>query len=254
MLYKRLFFFLSMVLGTVIVDGFQSTLALLIVLLATSAAVAGIVVLEIFFRNKLKELFSDVNYFIFFFLVSGYLLYSVGEVSFYLTSVIFGDESPMGIADVYWSAGALLVLVSFIALAVVLFRQYYDRTKLRIMVVIGGVLLALTLILVFGVTLHDGAYFFGYFYPIVSSLIVAFALCVILFSSQLGNFSTALSFFFLASCGILLGDIFFTFITAKGTYGFAGLITDIFYLLGYGLSFIAFIILRRGMSTTMLQK
>lgn len=231
----------------VVIGELQSILALLIVLSAALAAVAGIVVLESFFRNKLKELFSDINYFIFFFLVSGYLLYSIGEISFYLTSVVFGDLSPVGIADIYWSGGAILILVSFAALAVMLFRQYYDSTKFKTMIIIGGALLAFILFLVFGVTLREEAYFFGYFYPIISSLIVTFALSAVLFSSQLENFGKALLYLFLASCGILLGDVLFTFIAAKGVYGFVGVIGDISYLFGYVLSFIAFVTLRQRM-------
>ncbi|MBU0457209.1 MAG: hypothetical protein ABH824_02755 [Nanoarchaeota archaeon] len=231
------------------IGGLENILTMLIVILATLAALAGIVVLESFFRNKLKELFSDVNYFIFFFLIIGYLLYSIGEVSFYLARFILKEASSIGISDVYWSGGAIFILISFIMLAFILFKHNYNHAKFVTMMIIGGALLGFVLYLLFGVTLGKEAHFFNYFYPIISSLIVTFALSVVLFSSDLEHFGTALLFFFLASCGILLGDIFFTYTITKGVYGLAGLIADVSYLLGYGLSFVAFITLRLRMRT-----
>lgn len=230
-----------------VIDGISNILTIFIALAAALAALAGLVVLEGFFRNRLKELFSDTNYFIFFFLVTGYLLYSIGEVSFYLAKVVLGDTSSLGIADVYWTGGAIFILTSFAALTVKLFRRYYDSTKIMIMLITGGALLIFVIYLLFGVTLGKEAHFFSYFYPIASSLIVTFALSVVLFSPQLENFGRALLFFFLASGGILLGDILFTSVAAKGIYGLTGLMADIFYLLGYSLSFIAFVALRMRM-------
>ena len=231
------------------IDGLQNILIIPIVTFAVLAALAGIIVLKSFFRNKFKDLFSDANYLIFFFLITGYILYSIGEVSFYLIRVVLEDASPAGIADIYWSGGATFILISFIALAFMLFKHYYSYTKFIIMVIFSVVLLGIVLSLLFGITLGKEASFFNYFYPIISSLIVTFALSVILFSPYLEQFGMALIFFFLASCGILLGDIFFTYTITKGVYGLMGLIADISYLFGYGLSFIAFVTLRLKIRT-----
>jgi len=225
-----------------VLDGIQVILTASIVTLAVLAAIAGIVVLESFFRSKLKELFSDISYFIFFFLVCGYILYSIGEVSFYLETVVLKDTSNLGIADVYWTGGASFIMISFLALAVMLFKQHYDSAKLTKMLVIGGGLMAVVVFLLFGVTLGEEAHFFSYFYPLASSLIVAFAISVVLFSSQLGQLSIPLKFFLLASSGILLGDILFTYINTQGIYGTIGMLADIFYLFGYGTSFVAFVL------------
>lgn len=229
------------------IDELQNILTILIVTFAVLAALAGIIVLESFFRNKFKELFNDVNYLIFFFLVTGYLLYSIGEISFYLVRIVLEDASPTGIADIYWSGGATFILISFIALTFMLFKHYYSYTKFITMVIFSTVLLGIVLALLFGITLGKEASFFNYFYPIISSLVVTFALSVILFLPYLKQFGPALIFFFLASCGILLGDIFFTYTITKGVYGLIGLIADISYLFGYGLSFIAFVTLRLRM-------
>lgn len=229
--------------------GMESILTLFIVFSAILAALAGIVVLESFFHDKLKELFSDTNYFIFFFLTTGYLLYSIGEISFYLSNVLFGSVSITGIYDVYWSGGAVLILISFLALTIKLFKHYYDYTKLIALLVIGVVLLSVVIYLLWGITLGGAGNFFSYFYPIISALIVIFAFNVVLFFSQLKDFHPALLLFFLASCGILLGDILFTYIITQGIYGFSGLLSDVFYLFGYTLSFIAFVTLRLKMRT-----
>ena len=112
-----------------VLDSFQSISALIITLSAIFAALAGLVVLEAFFRNKLKQLFDDVNYFIYFSMVSGYFLYALGEISFYLSSQVFKDASPIGIHDVYWTSGAVLVLISFIGLAFTLFKEHGGTAK-----------------------------------------------------------------------------------------------------------------------------
>ncbi len=231
-----------------VMEGLRGFLALLLPVFAGFAALAGVVVLEGLFRNKLKELFDDTNYFIFFFLVWGYALYALGEVSFYLTNAIFPGQT--GIEDFYWSAGAILILISFVSLVFTLFRQHPDSRKFTTIALVGSGLLALVLSVLFGVTFRSAeGHFFGYFYPIISSLIVAFALSVVLFSLQLKEFGSALLVFFLASCAILLGDLFFTYAVAQGTYatGLAGLFGDFFYAAGYALSGIAFVVLRLRM-------
>ncbi len=211
---------------------------MIIALAAGVAALAGIILLESFFRNRLKELFEDTQYFISFFLVTGYILYALGEVALSLMRVVFKDQSSIGIQDVYWSGGALLILVSFIALTIALFRQSGEIGTLGIMAGVGVVLVALVLILV------PSGTFFARFYPIMSALIVTFASSVILFRSRLGNWSRPLQLFFLASCAILLGDLFFGSALAAASYGTIGMITDISYLAGYSLSAAAFIAFR----------
>ena len=226
-------------------EGLRWFLAVLLPLFAGFAALAGVVALEAFFRNRLKELFNDTNYFIFFFLVWGYILYALGEVSFYLTTTLFPGKK--GIEDFYWSAGALLIVVSFAVLTFTLFRQYPDNRKFTTLALAGGVMFLTVLFVLFGITFRTAeGYFFGYFYPIISSFIVTFALSAILFSPQLRDFGSALFVFFLASCAILLGDLFFTFATAQGTQaaGLAGLFGDLFYAIGYAVSGIAFVVLR----------
>lgn len=221
-----------------VVENLQNTLLTIIALAAGIAALAGLFLLESFFRGKLRDLFEDTNYLISFFLASGYFLYALGEVSFYLMRVVFNIESATGIQDVYWSGGALLILVSFLALTLALFRQKGEIGSLGIMAGIGVVLLVLVLIIV------PSGSFFTRFYPIMSALIVTFASSAFFFRSRLGSWTQPLQLFLLASGAIFLGDLFFGLVTATGGYGTVGMIADIFYLLGYSSSAVAFITFR----------
>ncbi|PIN76080.1 hypothetical protein COV17_03210 [Candidatus Woesearchaeota archaeon CG10_big_fil_rev_8_21_14_0_10_36_11] len=225
-----------------VIESLQSTLALFIVISASLASIAGIVVLVRFFNDKLKDLFSDSTYFIFFFLVLGYLLYSVGEVAYYLSTVVSESSSSMGIQDIYWSAGALFILISFIQFTGTTLRQSHDTKKLTIMAVAGVVLISFTLYLLFSMVSGLQSPF-NYFYPIVSSLIVTFALSVLLFYSEIRGLASALMFFFLASSCILVADLLFSYSFTTTMYDTFGILRDVFYLLGYGLSFVGFIAL-----------
>ena len=215
---------------------------------ASLAALAGLIVLGGFFHNKLKELFNDRNYFIFFFLVFGYFLYALGEVAFYLAETFFGSTALIGVHDIYWTMGGILILVSFMALSGMLFREQ-GSSKLSTLVIMGVMIVGFVLAAVFGLIGSKSDYFFGYIYPIISSLIVTASLSVVLFYDQLGDFKRSLLLFFLASVAILLGDIFYHYSTAWGVYGAIGLSSDLLYLVGYSISFVAFIVMRVRMKT-----
>src|SRR3989344_1183818 len=126
-----------------VLESLESTLFLAVAILAALAAVMGIVVLEGFFRNKLKDLFNDVNYFIFFFIVAGYLLYALGEVSFFLTRKVFKNVDQIGIQDVYWTGGAFLIFVSFVALSLLLHKEKGGAGKFFLQIVVGLALVVL---------------------------------------------------------------------------------------------------------------
>ena len=227
-----------------VIAGLQTILTTSIAVSATLAALAGVVMLERIFHDKLKELFNDKTYFLFFFMVTGYLLYSLGEVALYMTEVVMKKQSFPGIPDVYWVGGGIFILVSFIALAFQLMKEHYTHGKFSSMILFAVLLVAVVITLLFTITLGPKAHFLNYFYPIVSSLIVAFGLSVVFFSSKLDHFGSALSLFFLASCCILLADIFYTSVVASGGYGLSGIIADVAYLAGYFLSFLAFVSMR----------
>ncbi len=217
-------------------------LGVLIPVLAGLAALMGILVIESFFRDRFKNLFDDRKYFIIFFLVAGYFLYALGELSYYLTKTFLKVMSPTGIGDVYWVGGAAIILISFIALTVSLSKE--DRSKLFTQSIIGLVLVGAVSYALFGVFLGRSGTFFEYYYPLMSALIVSFSLSVFFYYSSIEKFGIPLVIFSLASFGILVGDVLFSYLTAKSlTSGLIYTLGDIFYCVGYGLSFLGFVAL-----------
>ncbi|HLC52280.1 MAG TPA: hypothetical protein VJI98_03505 [Candidatus Nanoarchaeia archaeon] len=231
-----------------VLESLESTLFLAVAILAALAAVMGIVVLEGFFRNKLKDLFNDVNYFIFFFIVAGYFLYALGEVSFFLTRKVFKNAGQIGIQDVYWTGGAFLIFVSFIALSLLLHREKGRAGKFFLQALVGTAIVILVSSLILGFSQKSQDYSFVTFYPIISALIVAASFSIILYFKELGPMAQPLAIFWMASCLILIGDILFSFGTAKSILTITDLLSDAFYLLGYGVSGIGFLALRVKMN------
>lgn len=227
---------------------FEDILGIIIVSLAGLAAAMGILLLESFFRDKFQDLFDDRQYFIFFFLVSGYFLYALGEVAFYLTKVFTSINPQFGMGDVYWVGGAAVILISFIALTISLSKD--NRKKLLPQGVFGVILLGIVSYILWNFTIGNSGTFFQYYYPIMSALIVAFSLSVLFYYRKIEDFDLPLLIFSLASLGILLGDIFFSYVTANNlSSGNVYLLGDVFYCLGYGLSFLAFVVLYMKMRT-----
>jgi len=214
-------------------------ISLLVALSATAAAGIGIFVLGHFFHDQLKNLFDDANYFVFFFLIAGYVLYAVGELTYYLMNVNFPGKDLIGVQDVYWFGGGILILVSFMGLNLYLSRNnnhHYFLTSL---------LIALSLaVLSYLLVARADSFFFDIVYPVISSLIIGFSSIVFFAANDLGFMARPLQILFFASLAILLGDIFFSF-ELKGEN--VKLISDAFYLVGYGVSALAFVFFRKNM-------
>ncbi len=227
-----------------VIEAFRDILAQFMVIFAAIAAITGIIVLNLLFHNKLKDLFDDKKYFIIFALVGGYLLYAVGEVSFYLMEVLAQDDSAIGIADLYWGGGAILVVLAFFAVFVNLFRAVKDSTNFLMIGGVGIVLVGGVLYYLLGIIQPGEAEIsvFNYFYPIIGAVIITFASSAVLFSKELGSFGSPLITFFFASLAIFIGDLLFINAIAEGTYltSAIGGITDIAYCIGYGLSAVGF--------------
>lgn len=209
------------------------------------SAVAGIYVLESFFRNKLKDLFDDTSYFIFFFLVCGYFLYALGELAFYLSDYFAEQSYAIGIYDVYWSAGGFLILISFFALALMQANRSNSQSKLLYLFIIAVVLATISFVLVH----QQGQGLFAYFYPLISSLIVSFSLGSFFFARSLGNLARPLQLFFLASSLIFVGDLIFSSGNTQVMSGTMGVVVDVVYLGGYLISLMAFLMFRSRMHT-----
>ncbi len=215
-------------------------LSALVALAATFSAIAGLIVLEGFFRDKLKELFDDTNYLIFFFLVSGYFMYGLGEALYFLTNITLSDSGYFGVHDIYWLGGGILILLSFIFLSATFAKRSQQGHKMMILLLIG---VALALVVAF-VTIK-GSFAFSNLYPIISSLIVAFAMGVFFFDEHLGSLAFPLKIFFFASLFILAADILFSSGITILTSEISVIISDTLYFVGYALSGTAFLTLRK---------
>ena len=145
-------------------------LSIIVALLSTISGILGIIVLEKFFGNRLRELFEDTHYLIIFLLVAGYILYALGETTFYLTQIFSAKTTQIGIQDLYWSIGGILLTISFFSIAHKLSKNQ-DKTKLYSLYFISVIT---TLIFVYYISLPATS-FFDYFYPFLISISSAIA-------------------------------------------------------------------------------
>ncbi len=224
----------------------EEVIHFLVPISAFGATLLGMIVITHFFKNKIKELFNDTNYFIFFFLAVGYTLYALGELSWYLMYEVAAGGTPKTVADVYWTGGAIAILLSFIALSKTLHKEFGDRTKLYAQLGIGLVLFLVVIIYLLGGGVSETGYFFSYFYPIMSSLATIFALSIVLFYQQIKQLKRNLLYLFFASLAILCGDMLFAYVSSRGIFGSLGTISDLFYLAGYSLSAVFFLVMLFG--------
>ncbi|MEK6939833.1 MAG: hypothetical protein AABX31_03835 [Nanoarchaeota archaeon] len=205
-------------------------------LFAFLTVVFGILSVNKLFGNKLKELFSDRKFFIFFFLLMGYALFAMGELTWYLTLQVFEKTPTVGMPDFYWITGALFMLVSFAALSSTLHKEYGETRKLVPLLVVGS-------LLIIGVLLYasvaEGT-FLGYLYPLLTSLILLFSANLLLYYRNLDSFEIHLLYLFFANIGFLGGDLLFSY---WGASSVLGALANIFYIFAYGLSAFAFLTL-----------
>lgn len=212
------------------------TLSLVPLLFAFLTVVFGVLSVNTLFKNRLKELFSDRKFFIFFFLLMGYALFAMGELTWYLTMQVFEETPTAGMPDFYWVTGALFMLVSFAALSSSLHKEYGEARKFVPLLVVGS-------ILIIGVLVYAsaaGGTFLGYLYPLLTSLILIFSANLLLYYQRLDSFEIHLLYLFFANIGFLGGDLLFPYWGASSVFG---ALANIFYIFAYGLSAFAFLTL-----------
>lgn len=211
------------------------TLYFVTLLFALLTVVFGILSVNTLFGGKLKELFSDRKFFIFFFLLMGYVLFAMGELTWYLTLRVFEKTPTTGMPDFYWITGALFMLISFVALSYSLRREYGERSFIPLLI-IGAALVVGVLLYV---SLADGT-FLGYLYPVLTSLILIFSATLWSYRQQLDAFEIHLLYLFFANVAFLGGDLLFSY---WGASSIPGALSNIFYIFAYGLSAFTFLTL-----------
>lgn len=228
-------------------EALQSGLYLTGVFVAFITAVIGIISLSVLFRDKLKDLFTDHNFFIFFFMIFGYLLSALGELLWYLTFTVFGEVAPAGMQDVYSVAASLLILFSFVILTFTMFKAYGESKKIVSLLVLGAVLIIAVLIYnsaqgIFQEAQTGGHIFLAFFYPITTSLIVTFSAPALFFWRRMALFGPSLLMLFIANAAFLFADVVYIQTTVNGS-AMASILSSLGYIAAYGLSSLAFIAL-----------
>lgn len=230
-----------------VLENLQGVLYFITLIFALFTAVLGIISVNVLFRDKLKELFSNTFFFIFFFLIFGYVCFALAELSWYLIFDVFEQDPSVSIPDLYWIVGSFFLLIAFFTLTIHLHRNHGDSGKIISLlilaaVVLGGVVFFVNVIGLTETGKSSGHIFLGYFYPIISSLILVFSSSILFFNEKIELFNSTLSFLFLANVAFLAADLLYTLITVKETYGTAGVLSDLGYILAYllcGLAFLA---------------
>lgn len=213
-----------------------------IVVFAFFAAFFGLWVINALFRNKLKELFSDSQFFIFFVMVFGYSLYALGEVTWFLIYELFEQYSLSGMADFYWMTGSLLMLIPLMALSRRLYRTYSSFQKVIPLLLFGAFLLFLVLFYVSAM----GGSIIEYYYAMSNSLLLLASAPLLLFFRELKAsqlFEANLVYLFFGNMGFFIAELLYIYIVPREIYGTLGILADSAYALGYFLSAFAFIML-----------
>jgi len=216
------------------------TLYLVTLIFAFLTVVFGVLSINILFKNKLKELFSDKKFFIYFSLIVGYALFALGELTWYLIIQVFEETPSAGMPDFYWITGALFMLLSFAALSNSLHQAYGENRKFYPLL-IASALLILGIVIYVSATISSevsGANrFLSYFYPLSTALILIFSANPLLYFKRLDSFEVHLVYLFFANLGFLGGDLLFSYESSSLALSF---LSNILYIFAYGLSAFTF--------------
>lgn len=228
-------------------EAIQSGLYLTAVFVAFITAVIGIISLNVLFRDKLKDLFTDKNFFIFFFMIFGYLLSALGELLWFLIFVVFGEVAPAGMQDVYSVAASLCILLSFVLLTVSMVKTYGESKKILKVLAVGAALIIAVILYnsaqgIFQEATTGGHLFLAFFYPVTTSLIVTFSAPVLFFWRRMAVFGPSLLMLFIANILFLFADVIYISTTVHGSVT-ASILSSLGYITAYGLSSLAFIAL-----------
>lgn len=188
-----------------------------------------------------------------FLLVSiGFLFNGAAELAWSFISSILKMSPELGIPDILWIIGELLVLSGFAYFAVFMYKEYGKLKKGLTIIAIASIASASIIYYLIsnfmtGQQAGKSAFeiFIGYFYPIASTLILISTLSVYLFFRELKEIGRPLILFALSRAFTFGGDTLYTYYIWNGTYGVPGVLSDGFYIIEYMLSALAFYLLLR---------
>ena len=222
-----------------ITESIQHGLNLITLLAAAITVVVGIHLIHFLSMRKVSGNFSNKWLIIFYFMAFGYALFAAGDLAWYLIFNLLKQAPGVSMPDFYWVLGSFCTLMAF---GTLFFSSRIGmRSGMFLLITVAAV--AITWFVVN--TIIASVSVLGYYYPMVSMLVSMLSLGAYL-SARRMQIGIPLGTFVVANFCVTIADIFFSYTSFQQTYGFAGLIADLFYLAGYVLISWAFIELSRS--------
>jgi len=181
---------------------------------------------------------------IFSFLAFGYALFALGELAFYLLFDVFSQFTEADMPDFYWISGTIFMFMGFLIFTISMFKNHGDAKKAGFLFILGIIILGG--IIFFVNTIHSTtgnvteSVFLNYYYPIMSALILILSVSALIFMDKVGEYKNIFLYLMVANLGSLIGDILYVIYTNMDNYGLIGIVSDLSYIIAYGLVAIAF--------------
>ncbi|MEK6846309.1 MAG: hypothetical protein AABY26_06100 [Nanoarchaeota archaeon] len=232
-------------------ESLQGVFSTVILLCAGIAALLGLIFVNKLFKKKSQQL-DGIVLFTFSFLTLGYIALALGELTRFLLFSVFKQPPAISMPDLYWVVGGLSLLIAYVVFSVHLHRKYAESGKAVALAIISVAVLAVLLFYFSSVDFFSGTgtgeKFLGYYYPIISSLVLVASLSVYLYIGKVSTFKEGLLFFIPANIATLIGDMLYNYYNymdyaTQGIYGLVGMGADVLYVIGYALFAIGFLAL-----------
>ena len=226
-------------------ESLQQPLYLVTVLFAVLTAFLGIIIVDALYKNRSHERLDGVLVLVFSLLAFGYGCFALGEVTWYLIFDLFNQNPALSMPDFYWVVGSIFLFIAFTIFSVHMHNRHGDTNKTVILLIFSIVLLGSIGIFLSQLNITEagntaGKIFLGYFYPIVSSLILIASVSVYLFYEKISALRNNLLLLLLANFAFLAGDLLYTYSSIKGSYDLIGVLSDLLYIVAYLLCVISF--------------
>lgn len=218
-------------------ESLQGVIYFVLALIATLTAVLGLVFVNHLFKKRAKETISNSYTFFFSALGFGYACFALAELCWFLIFKLFGESASGSMPDFYWVIGAVSLFLGFTVFYIFASSKQGKGHRILILIILFAVS-SMILYYLLGVNIipHDtssGQMFLGYFYPMMSALILISSVGVYLFMSREEAFSTPLLLMVIANVLFFIGDLLYSYAAFESIYGFIGLFSDSVYVLAY---------------------
>ena len=229
-----------------VLENFQEPLYIITLLLAAVTAIIGYRTVHLLWKHKDKLQLNKTTLAVFTFLAVGYILFGLGELSWYL---IYGFVQKLPLAsvpDMYWVLGTVALLIGFVLFSLSMYKEHGNIGHgLLLMSIAGAVAAGLLYFVLSKGIIKPGesgfAAFLSFYYPIISSLILLASLNVYLFFEKVhSSMAPSLLLFMLANGTTFFADLLFIYYSSQGEYGLVGITSDLLYVCAYAFLVIAF--------------